>query len=268
MRPLARKLRAIFAAQFANMVAYRAEIFVWMLTGTLSFIMMALWIAQANAAPGGRVGGFDAGDFASYFTGTWVTGQFLVVWVVWEMDFQIRQGTLSPKLLRPLDPIWEHVGTHLAEKIVRLPIIALFVAALLLFVPGLHLTPDPRMWAAYTGLVLLGFGVRFLLETCLGTLAFWTESVTSVNNLSFLAYAALGGIFAPLALYPPELRLVASLTPYPYLVNLPARMLAGSAAWPEVGAGALVLAGWFLALLGLRQLLWRGGLKRYGAVGA
>lgn len=265
---LARKLRAVFAAQIGNMLAYRAQIVIWMLAGTLSFIMMAIWIAQAQSAPGGRIGGFDAGDFASYFIGTWVVGQFLVVWVVWELDYQVRLGHLSPKLLRPIDPIWEHVTSHVAEKAVRLPLVVLIVAIILQLVPGARLTSDPLMLLGFVGVIALGFAVRFLLEYCLGLLVFWTESVTSVQNLSFLAYSAFGGIFAPLSLYPEGLRQFAMFTPYPYMVNLPARMLSGAATWADVGSGVLVLFGWFAALAALRLLLWRVGLRRYGAVGA
>ncbi|AFZ68992.1 ABC transporter permease [Deinococcus peraridilitoris] len=265
---LVRKLRAIFAAQVAHMTAYRAEIMIWMLAGTLSFVMMAVWIAQARSAPGGEIGGYDASAFASYFLGTWITGQFLVVWVVWELDYQVRLGQLSPKLLRPLDPIWEHVGNHLAEKVVRLPFIGLISAVILWLVPGARFSSDPLVYVAFAGMIALAFCVRFLIEYCLGLLCFWMESTTSLNNLSFLVYAGLGGVFAPLSLYPPALQDIARLTPYPYIVNLPARMLSGSAGWSEVASGALVLLGWLGALSLLRLGLWRAGLKRYGAVGA
>ncbi|WP_245588531.1 ABC transporter permease [Deinococcus pimensis] len=264
---LGRKFRAIFSAQLANMVAYRAELIIWMLSGTLSFIMMAIWISQARAA-GGEIGGFTEARFASYFTGTWVTGQLLVVWVAWELDVQIRLGNLSPKLLRPLDPLWEHLSNHLGDRLVRAPFIALLACLPLLLVPGAGFTTDPRVYAAYLLVVALGLLIRFLIEYCIGLLCFWTESATSFSEISWLVYAALGGVFAPLQLYPEALRRVARLTPFPYMVNLPATMLAGDAAWGDVGRGVLVLLGWAAALGTLRLVMWRLGLRRYGAVGA
>ncbi|PYE54945.1 ABC transporter permease [Deinococcus yavapaiensis] len=264
----ARKLRAVFATQIANMLVYRAEVIIWMLTGTLSFIMMAIWISQARSSPTGTIGGLTGGDFASYFLGTWIVGQLLVVWVVWELDMQVRLGQLSPKLLRPFDPMWEHVGAHIAEKVVRLPFMAVIVAAIVLLVPGAHVTADPLMWLAFAGVITVAFMTRFLLEYCLGMLAFWMESATSLQNLSFLAYAALGGIFAPLSLYPDAIRAFALVTPYPYMVNLPARMISGTASWSDVASGVVVLLGWLAALTTLRLVMWRRGVKRYGAVGA
>lgn len=262
---LLRKLRPIFHAQIGLQTIYRAEIMIWMLSGTLSFIMAAIW---AGIAGNGEVGGYSRAGIVSYFAGTWVTGQFLVAWVAWELDQQIRLGGLSPKLLRPLDPIWEHLTQHLSERVVRLPFVVLIAALVLLLVPGAHFTSNLAVYPAYLVIVFFAFLVRFLTEYCVGLLCFWTDSATAFSELSWLAYAGLGGTFAPLSLYPEAVQRVAAFTPFPYMLGLPARMLSGRAAWNEVGSGLLVLLGWVCALLALRLLLWRAGVRRYGAVGA
>src|SRR5262245_17199334 len=121
MRSTLNKARALLVLWFSHMSAYRAEIVIWILTGSLPLIMLAIWIGKAQAA-GGAVGGFSPQDFAAYFLSAWFSQQMIVAWVAWEIDFQIRQGTLSSKLLRPLDVFWEHIAAHLAERLVRLPI--------------------------------------------------------------------------------------------------------------------------------------------------
>ena len=45
-----RKVRILFATQFALMTEYRAEVVIWMLSGTLSLVMMLVWMAQAAGA--------------------------------------------------------------------------------------------------------------------------------------------------------------------------------------------------------------------------
>ena len=92
MRALAFKARVLFATRFAEMAEYRAEVVIWMLSGTLSLVMMLVWMAQAAAAPGGQIRGYSAPEFATYFLSTWLVSQLLVVWVSHELDFQIRQG--------------------------------------------------------------------------------------------------------------------------------------------------------------------------------
>lgn len=262
-----KKIRTLFATQFALMTEYRAEVVIWMLSGTLSLVMMLVWMAQAAGAPGGTIGGYTPADFATYFLGTWAVGQLLVVWVAWELDLEVRQGTLSPKLLRPLDPMWGHYAGHLAERVVRLPAM-LGLAAVFAWLSGASFSRDPLDYLAVLGLAVLGFSVRFLYEYCIGLLAFWTESSTSFQELVWLFYAALGGIFAPLAFYPPWVQTVAAWTPFPYMLGLPAQLLAGKASLADAGRGALVLAAWLVVFWCLRLAVWRLGLRKYGAVGA
>ncbi|WP_051935547.1 ABC-2 family transporter protein [Deinococcus sp. YIM 77859] len=249
------------------MVEYRAEVVIWILSGTLSLVMMLVWMAQADAAPGGQVRGYSAPEFASYFLSIWLVSQVLVVWVAWELDFEVRQGTLSPKLLRPMDPLWGHYAAHLAERVVRLPPLLLLVA-LFAWLSGASLTADPLAYLVALGLAFLGFSLRFLYEYTIGLLAFWTESSTSFQELIWLVYAALGGIFAPLAFYPPWVQQVALWTPFPYMLGLPAQLLAGKATLTDAGRGALVLLVWLVIFWVVRLAVWRAGLRKYGAVGA
>lgn len=267
MTPLLRKMRVLFATRFAEMVEYRAEVIIWMLSGTLSLVMMLVWMAQAAAAPGGQVNGYTPSEFATYFLGIWAVGQLLVVWVAWELDFEVRQGTLSPKLLRPLDPMWGHYAAHVAERVVRLPAL-LGLVTLFAWIAGARFTADPSAVLAALGLAFLGFSVRFLYEYTIGLLAFWTESSTSFQELVWLVYAALGGIFAPLAFYPPWVQQAAALTPFPYMLGLPAQLLAGKATLADAGRGALVLLVWLVVFWFVRLAVWRLGLRKYGAVGA
>ncbi|WP_235514070.1 hypothetical protein [Deinococcus sp. Leaf326] len=40
LRAALNKARVLFVTQFADMAAYRAEVIIWMLSGTLSIVMM------------------------------------------------------------------------------------------------------------------------------------------------------------------------------------------------------------------------------------
>lgn len=267
MRATANKTTTLLAVWFAHMSAYRAEIFIWMLSGLLPLIMMTVWIGKANAS-GGTVGGFTPPEFAAYFLSAWLTQQLIVAWVSWELDYQIRQGVLSSKLLRPLDPIWEHLASHVTERLVRLPFILIVVLAGVLLVPGTRLTPDLGHALAYLVVVNLAFLMRFLFAYCIGLLAFWYEQATALDELYFTLAAFLTGGFAPLSLYPPAARAVIEWLPFPYLVYYPAQVLTGAADWPEIGRVVAVQLVWVALLLLLRGWLWRRGLRRYGAVGA
>ena len=267
MRARLNKAWVLFSVWFAHMSAYRAEIIIWMLSGAIPLIMMAVWIGKARAR-GGETGGFNEQQFAAYFLAAWITQQLIVAWVAWELDFQIRQGHLSPKLLRPMDPMWEHFAGHYSERLVRLPFMLLIIAAGLFIVPGTRLTPDIGHVMLYAVSVSLAFCTRFLIAYCIGILAFWFDQATAIDDFYFVAAAFLTGAFAPLEFYPPALRGFIEWTPFPYLVYYPVRVLTGAAQGPEIVRVLGVQVLWAAAFYALRLALWRRGLARYGAVGA
>lgn len=67
-----RTLRAIptlLKVGFAEAVAYRAEMVVWLLSTNMPLVMLALWTAVARDAPVGR---FGQRDFVAYYLATLV----------------------------------------------------------------------------------------------------------------------------------------------------------------------------------------------------
>lgn len=261
------KARVLLVTWFGMMSAYRAEVIIWMLTGSVPLIMLAVWIGKAESA-GGTVTGFTPQDFAAYFLAAWLTQQVIVAWVSWELDSQIRTGTLSPRLLRPLDVFWDHAAMHLSEKVVRLPFLLAVLALGVLLVPGTRITPGAANALAYALSALLAWLIRFQIGYCVGLLSFWIDQATAIDELYFVVAAFLTGSFAPLDFYPPAVRAVVEWLPFPYLIYYPVQILTGAVGWPDVARILAVQLAWIVALWLLRSLLWRRGLVRFGAVGA
>jgi ABC-2 type transport system permease protein len=249
------------------MSAYRAEIVIWMLSGAVPLIMLAVWIGKARAS-GGSVQGYTPQDFAAYFLAAWITQQWIVAWVAWDLSNEIRLGYLSARLLRPIDPIWEFGAGHLTERFVRLPFMVAIIGAGLLLVPGTRLTPDALHVLAFVPCILLAFGIQFLRSYCVGLLSFWFDQATALDDFYYIIAAFLTGGFAPLTFYPPAVRAAVEWTPFPYLVYYPVRVLTGAAGASEIVRVLGVQFGWLVVFWCIRLLLWQRGLRRYGAVGA
>lgn len=262
-----RKARVLLEVWFAHMSAYRAEIVIWILTGSLPLIMLAVWIGKAVAA-GGSIEGYTTQGFAAYFLGAWLTQQCIVAWVSWELDFQIRMGGMSPKLMRPLDPFWEHLSMHVTERMVRTPIWLVVITAGLFIVPGTVLTPDIGHALAFVLAAANAFLIRFLIAYCVGILSFWFDQATAIDELYFIVAAFLTGSFAPLDFYPPAVQRVLEWLPFPYIIYHPVRILNGAANGTEILRILAMQLLWVGIFAIVRAVLWRRGLARYGAVGA
>jgi ABC-2 type transport system permease protein len=271
MRKAARLARVLLATQYAHMLEYRAEIALWALSGLIPLVMMALWIHQADTAVGlGGGGGAEAGlsrlDLARYFLSAFVVRQFTIAWVVFAFEEDALQGRLSPMLLQPLHPLWRYLTAHLGEQATRFPFVLGLMALFLLMVPWAFWIPQPVRLVQAVLATGLAFAVNFLMQSLLAVLCFWSERASALERLHTLAMLFLSGLMAPLEVFPPAMRQIASWTPFPWVVHFPARLLAG--AEMNVGQGFAAQLGWLALLLPLTLLLWRAGVRRYAAMGA
>lgn len=261
-RGIPRIMGTLLTVYYAYMVEYRAELLLWVLSGSLPIILMGIWV---QAAQTGQFA-FTAVEFARYFLAVFLVRQFTVVWVIWEFEREIVEGKLSFRLLQPLNPIWHHFASHFAERFARLPF------ALLLVVLFFWLYPQ-ALWLPHLGQLLLAlvvtglaFALRFLIQYTFSMAAFWTERASSLEQFGFLFYLFLSGIIAPLEVFPPAIRAIALWTPYPYLIHFPASLLVGLPV--NVGQGLLVMLGWTIAFFCLYRWLWKRGLRQYSGMGA
>lgn len=131
MKKTIRKALTLLTVYYAYMVEYRAELILWVLSGSLPIILMGAWI---KAAQGGTFG-LSPVDFARYFLTVFVVRQISIVWVIWEFEKEVVEGKLSPKLLQPLDPVWHHVASHLSERVARIPFAILLIGLFFLLYP-------------------------------------------------------------------------------------------------------------------------------------
>jgi ABC-2 type transport system permease protein len=262
MNQVFRTTKALVSVYYAYMVEYRAELFLWALSGSLPFILMGVWMEAAQ----GNQFGLGPLEFARYFLAAFITRQFTIVWVIWDFEKEVLSGRLSNNLLQPIDPVWRHFAAHFSERFARLPFAVALVGLFFLLYPQSFWVPNLTTILVFLGVVFFAFALRFLIQHTLAMCAFWTERASALEEFWSLFYLFLSGLIAPLEVFPPTIREIALWTPFPYLVHFPASLLAGLPV--DVGRGVLMMLTWSLLFLGLNRWLWRKGLKEYSGMGA
>jgi ABC-2 type transport system permease protein len=264
LRNTVRAFPTMLRVGFSEAVAYRAELFIWVLSTTMPFVMMALWTEVARVSPVGR---FSGQDFVGYFLATFVVRQLTGAWAAWQMNFEVRQGTLAMRLLRPISPLWAYAAENLAAVPLRL-VVALPVLLFSIFAVGSKAVPAHAWgWALFVLALLGGWLITFLANVAIGTLALYMESSTKVMDVWLALFFILSGYMYPLELFPAPLRLLADWLPFRYQIGLPVELLTGAHGFGE----SVLLLGrqWlWVGLMGAGCiLLWRRGLKRFAAYG-
>lgn len=150
-------IKVLISVYYAYMVEYRAELLFWVLSGTFPLILMGVW---AEAARSGQFG-LEPVEFVRYFLAVFLVRQFTVVWVVWEFEREVVEGRLSPNLLQPIDPVWRHFFSHVAERFARLPLAAVLIGLFFLLYPEAIWLPSFRTIAAGSLAIVLSFACGF-----------------------------------------------------------------------------------------------------------
>lgn len=254
--------RTLLSVYYAHMVEYRAELMFWVLSGSLPLILLGVW---TEAAQGGSFS-LSPAEFARYFLIVFLTRQLTVVWVIWDVETEVVQGKLSFRLLQPLDPFWHHFAGHAAERLARIPFIAVLMGLFFWLYPEAIWMPSPSRLVLFLIAVVLAFCLRFLVQHTFAMFAFWIERAVAIERFWYLFYLFLSGMVAPLTLFPPLVAQIAMWTPCPYLIYFPVAVLLGLDTPIAQGFGIMLM---WLALFGIaNRYLWRKGLQRYSGMGA
>ncbi len=262
-----RALPTLLRIGFADAVAYRAELLVWLLSTNMALVMMALTTAVARSAPGGQVGGFGQREFVAYYLATLEVRLVTGAWVLWEANMEIRQGTLAFRLLRPIHPLVHYAAENVAAVPLRGAISLPILLILLLTVGAERVTHDPVLWAVFLVAVVGAWLITFLAMSVIAALAFYIDSAASIGQLWFGLFTILSGYILPLQMFPPWLAAVARVLPFRYMLAFPVevlvRMTPRRAAILELAIQWLFVAALALAARGA----WRAGIRRYSAFG-
>lgn len=260
----ARAMPGLLRVGFAGAIAYRAEFLVWVLAYTMPLIMLALWTAVAAEGPVGR---FGEREFTSYFAATLIVRLSSGAWVIWDMNWEVRQGTLQRRLLWPIHALLTYLAENLAALPMRIAIAIPLAIAATIALGTKTWTHDPVQLAIVPLSLFGAFLLTFLPMAIIGTLSLWWESSLALYDLWLATYTVFSGYVVPLELFPPKLGAIVAWLPFRQMLAFPVENLTGlidrqhalhdlGLQWSYVCVLALG-AGW----------IWQAGIKRFAAYG-
>jgi ABC-2 type transport system permease protein len=258
---------ALLRQAFQHMAAYRVSLFLYALFSFIRpIVFLAAWVAVADSQ-GGRLGVFSRSDLAGYYVITIVVTHLTTAWDFFEFEFEIRQGRLSPKLLRPLHPIHYSITGNIVWKIVT-SVAVVPVAVLIAITFDARFTTTPAHLLVGSVSLILGAALAFVFGWVFASAAFWTTRVHSIVTLYQRAAFIFAGQVAPLSLLPGPLLAIAYALPFGYMLGVPADILRGG---PDIPTALLLVGGqvvWLAVGIALYRAVWSAGLRQYSAVGA
>ena len=267
MRTL-RALPTMLRVGMTSSLAYRAEMVVWMLTMTMPLVSLALWSAVASDGPvGNGPQRFAPADFAAYFLATLIVRQLTSSWVVWQINMEIKSGTLSQRLLKPVHPLVAYAAENLGALPLRAAMVVVLVPFALILGGTQRLPNDPAIWVIWGTSLLGAWAIHFLTMVVIGTLAFRLESSSSITDLWMATFMILSGYLVPLDLLPGWFVTLTRWLPFRYTVSFPVETVIGRLGAQDALRDLGIQWAFVLGLATLAEWSWRRGVRRFAAFG-
>ncbi len=262
--------RFIMAMEFRKILAYRSDFWITFLGQTFIQLLIAraLWQDVFEARGESTLNGFTLGTMTLYYLIVPVGSKILTGENVGFISREIYDGTFTRYLIYPLSFLEYKTLTYLTHSLFYgLHLVFIFTVYHLVFDPG-ALGP-----AAFSNL-FLGVGVYLLaalayvmMATAIELLALWVENIWSLMVMLRFFVFFFGGSFIPLDFFPAWALGLLQYTPFPYMVNLPAKTIMGLLSPEKILLGAVVLIGWTVAFRVTVSLLWKRGQLGYTGAG-
>ena len=261
----------VFSVEVRKRMSYRADFWINSGVGILVSLSVFWFLTYALFAASGEatLGGYTERGMILYYVFVTLTGR-----IVQSNDLEmgisqdIYEGSLTRYLIYPVSyqavKYAEQAGA-LAPHLIQLTLFG-FLAPLVVGIPDEVLITPASIAMALAALALANL-LHYLLVIPIQAVSFWADNVWSLVIAKGIIFSFLGGMYAPISLFPDWAQAVLAWLPFPYLFSFPARTLMGSVGPVEWAAGMLVCSTWCVVGTGLGRWIWRRGDLQYTGVG-
>jgi ABC-2 type transport system permease protein len=222
-------------------------------------VLSALWDkVSAQRVAGTLASSLPHGGLTLYIGVTeWITLSVAAIHLRLEDD--IRLGMLEPHLLRPKPYLLQKIAEAMGDSVARL--LGIGTAALIALVLSGRTLPPPIAYLYVAILGPIGTAIGVLIYAAVGLAAFWVRRVLPPYIITQKIWFLLGGLFAPISLYPAWFFGIAIVSPFAASIFMPGNMMIAPSATAFAADLAAQIA-WLIALSALVALIWRAGLRK------
>lgn len=264
-----RTLLQVAALGWQDSLVYRFNALVWVLYAVApSLTLMLVWLA-VYAGPTQQVGSFDLSAMMTYYLFVTALSVAITPHPEWEMAQAIRDGKITPFLLKPVGYFGYRFAWETSYQVVKTAMmLPAFGLLWWIFRDYISLPPFD---AIRVGLFLLSaLGAYIILSQVkflLGTSAFWIVEPGGLMEIYNVVSGLFAGRLLPIELLPDWMQTIAEWLPFAILYSFPMTILQARATPDELVWGFARQVFWIAILSFVVRWGWRRGLLAYEAYG-
>jgi ABC-2 type transport system permease protein len=211
--------------------------------------------------------GYGRAELFTYMALTQALIVYLSLFGWYDLINAVHTGEVATDLLKPMGLFQFWLARDIGRAMVAFLLRGLTIMALYdLFFELVHPT-SLGQWAAVALATILSLLVSFAFRFLLNLAAFWSPDARGIGRFGFVFAWFFSGFLMPLALFPEWVQRLASLTPFPQMLNVVVEIYVGKLAGPALAQALLGQAFWAVLLVALGQVVFRTAVKRLVILG-
>ncbi len=249
-----------------TVMAYRGQIFLWVLGAVITAVLMGLlWWAIFEFSDGDTVGGYSYPQMLLYVILSAAVAEVTFSDTMGMIVDDVRYGQIAMRLMKPISYRAQLAFTGLGLYAARLVIfgVPMIAAGTLVAVFGFGLSG--LEWYNIVLFVPATFVSMLVAESfdfLFGQLAFRTQAMFGVNSMVSTVSAFLSGRLIPIALFPLWAQTALAFTPFPSMTSMPVRIFLGVMPWRDVLMSFGIAVAWIVVLNVLGWLFYKTSVRK------
>ena len=259
-----RKNLAIAKAEWLDAIQSYQEVILWIIIQSVPILVMGvLWSSSQSYFSVTQIS-----YLVSYYVLIFVIDRLTSFYFEQNMQDQIREGTFSRYLLKPISVqkylLWDNIGGKCFNTLfLLLPILGIIS----IIFSGHLISPGSLNFGLFLASLSSAFFIQFSLALLVTSGAFFIEQAFAINHLHWMLDAVAGGYMLPITFYPQFLQKLFGLLPFSYVYYVPASIYTGQFSAPLALQKIGFSVAWAVSLYFLSLIIWRIGIKKYSSVG-
>lgn len=184
-----------------------------------------------------------------------------------DVSADILSGDVMNYFLKPFSFFKFLISREIADKLLNLffTMIEIFILILILK-PHIFIQANPFSYILFLFSLIVGGIISFFISLNLSFIAFWSNEIWAPRWIYSIFTWFLAGSFFPLDILPKKVYSFLLLTPFPYLIYLPAKVFLDGFSL-KLAVPIIISCVWCFGLYFATKKMWEKGIKIYSAYG-
>lgn len=263
-----KKYLILISLTFQNYFVYRLSFVLWRFRSLIFYSsLIFFWLAVYSS--GNSVPGYEKSKMLTYVILAAFLRSFVLGSIAGDLAGAIRSGDLNKIVLRPVNLFKYYFARDIPDKIMNVLFAGIELAIVIkLFGIQFRIPFSFPVFMSFGVSVLIALLLSFFISMTLSMVSFWTEEVWATRWLfGIVLLEFFSGLIFPLNVMPEWFQKLVNFMPFPYLIYKPVEIWLNEFNLFATFKSILIGLSWLFIFQQLSRILFKKGMRNYGAYG-